>query len=69
MQENAITTPASGPEYLDRDQFATLIGMSTAFVRKLDRLNTGPERIRLGKCVRYSRLSVRDWIQSHTEAV
>ena len=66
MQSNSTVAPVQ-TEYLTRQQASTLIGMSVAWIRKMERLGNGPERIRAGKCVRYTRDSLRAFMQARAE--
>lgn len=66
MQSNSTAAPVQ-VEYLTRPQAAQLINMSTAWLRKQERLGNGPERIRAGKCVRYTPDALRAFMQERTE--
>jgi len=63
MEQHDTATPVQS-EYLDREQAGIFINMSPAFIRKMERLGAGPERIRVGKCVRYTRQSLRAFMEA-----
>ena len=52
---NSITPASVEAEFLSRKQAGQFLNISEAWIRKMERAGTGPERIRFGKCVRYSR--------------
>lgn len=45
-------------EFLSRRQAAEFLNISQAWIRKAERAGAGPERVRFGKCVRYSRAAL-----------
>lgn len=46
---------------------AAYIGMSPQFLRKAHRMGTGPERIRLGKCIIFRKSSLDAFLQARIE--
>jgi excisionase family DNA binding protein len=54
--------PASPPELLGVDAFASLLGVSVRHVRRLTDAGKCPLPVRLGKSVRWSRKAVEAWI-------
>ena len=52
-------------EYLSRQQAAQLINMSMGWLRKQERLGVGPERIRAGKCIRYTREALNEFMRDN----
>jgi hypothetical protein len=67
MQDNRSTLAPVQPEYLTRKQGAQILNISEAWLRKQDRLNKGPERVRFGKCVRYERHALLAFARALTE--
>lgn len=55
-------------DYLDRPQAAAHINMSVAWLRKQERLRKGPARIQCGKCVRYTRSALDEFMRARTVA-
>lgn len=61
---NSITAATVQAEFLSRKQASQLLNISEAWIRKMERAGTGPERIRFGKCVRYSRSALVAFAQA-----
>jgi predicted DNA-binding transcriptional regulator AlpA len=53
---------------LKEDEAAKLLCVSVQLLRKWRANGTGPEHIKLGKCVRYSRIDVDGFISSMKQA-
>jgi predicted DNA-binding transcriptional regulator AlpA len=64
MMSEQSSVPA---QYLRLPQAASYISMSPAFLRKEHRLGRGPERIRCGKCLLFSRCALDRWLAARTE--
>jgi hypothetical protein len=60
-------TAAIQSEWLTRQQAAQFINMSVAWIRKQERAGHGCERVRAGKCVRYTRDALHRWMQQRAE--
>jgi len=64
----AAGTPADGPRLtpslvmLDVHGFADMLGVSTRHVRRLVDAGKCPQPVRLGGCVRWTRVAVETWI-------
>ena len=58
---SAATVPA---EFFSRKQASQFLNISEAWIRKMERAGTGPDRIRFGKCVRYSRSALIAFAQA-----
>lgn len=56
------TRPPVRPELIGVDTFAELLGVSTRHIRRLVDGGKCPAPLRLGKCVRFSRVAVERWI-------
>jgi len=52
-----------GKQYLSRRELAALIGMSTEFIKKQDRLGTGCPRIACGRSIRYNAEAAKNWME------
>lgn len=55
---NSITAATSQAEFFSRKQASQFLNISEAWICKIERAGTGPERIRFGMCVRYSRTAL-----------
>ena len=55
------------PEFLRRPQAAAFLGMSEAWLRKMERLGKAPERSRCGKSPVYRIETLRLWMQEQVE--
>jgi predicted DNA-binding transcriptional regulator AlpA len=55
-------------DYMRMPQAAAYIGMSPQFLRKVHRLGNGPERIRAGKCLLFTRAALDRWLAERTES-
>ena len=61
---NSITPATMQAEFLSRKQASQLLNISEAWIRKMERAGTGPERVRFGKCVRYNRTALLAFAQA-----
>jgi predicted DNA-binding transcriptional regulator AlpA len=61
---NSINAASVEAEFLSRKQAGQFLNISEAWIRKMERAGTGPERIRFGKCVRYSRTALVAFAQA-----
>jgi hypothetical protein len=65
MSKNTVTTAASQQlEFYSRKQASQILNTSEAWLRKQDRLGSGPAKVRWGKCVRYSRAALLAFAES-----
>lgn len=55
------------PEFLRREQAAAFVGMSQAFLMKMEKLGKGPRVSRLGRAPVYSIADLRAWVESRRE--
>jgi len=61
MPNSIAPTATVAAEFLTRKQASRLLNISEAWIRSMERAGTGPQRIRFGKCVRYSRTSLLEF--------
>ena len=61
-----MTKMASETEYLPPRQFAQLIGISESTLSKQRMRGDGPEFVKIGRSVRYSRDAGLAWMAAHT---
>jgi predicted DNA-binding transcriptional regulator AlpA len=67
MQDSTTHAEVSAG-FLNRKQAAQFLNISEAWIRKQERLGRGPARVRLGKCVRYSREALAAFARAHTDS-
>lgn len=61
---NSIAPATVQAEFLSRKQASQFLNISEAWIRKMERAGAGPERVRLGKCVRYTRDALNSFARS-----
>ena len=61
---HSITPATVRAEFLSRKEASQLLNISEAWIRKMERAGTGPERVRFGKCVPYSRTALLAFAQA-----
>lgn len=65
MAEQQTTVPT---EYLRLPEAAQYIRMSTQFLRKVHRAKQGPDRLRVGKCLLFTKTALDTWLLARAEA-
>jgi len=55
-------------EYLRLTEAAEYIRMSPQYLRKVHRGGNGPDRLRAGKCLLFTRASLDKWLSARAEA-
>jgi predicted DNA-binding transcriptional regulator AlpA len=53
-----------GDRLITTDELAKILRVSTSFLAKQRRDETGPDFVHLGRSVRYRRSSIRTWLDS-----
>lgn len=62
------TLPADPAVLLDERQAAYLAGLSPFTLRNMRQAGRGPRHVQIGRRIRYRRLDVEVWIESHIAA-
>jgi hypothetical protein len=65
MSEQTAGVPT---EYLRLPEAAAYIRMSTQFLRKAHRTGRGPDRLRVGKCLLFTKTALDTWLSARAEA-
>ena len=59
-----VATQTAEQEYFDLRGAARYLHLSVNYMVELARKGGGPPRSKIGKCVRYSKRDLRDWMES-----